>query len=126
MASSRQRLGGFELFTAERVMLSDGAPVALGPRAFDVLLAFVQGRGRLVTKDELIDAVWPGMVVEESNLQAQVPALRKALGRDAIATISGCGYQLTLPKESTLEFILGVKIFAFFVSEARTCGYSSG
>ena len=71
-------------------------PVALGARAFDVLQALIERRGRLVTKDELLDLVWPGLVVEENNLQQQVSALRKILGSDAIATIPGCGYRFTL------------------------------
>ena len=75
--------------------------MALGARAFDVLQALVERRERLVTKDELLDLVWPGLVVEENNLQQQVSALRKILGSDAIATIPGCGYRFTL--EPTLE-----------------------
>jgi len=97
------RLGRFELLTAERVLLQDGAPVPLGPRAFDVLLALVERRGQLVSKQELIEAVWPGVFVEENNLQVQVSAIRKLLGRDAISTIPGRGYQLTLPAESSNE-----------------------
>ena len=52
----------------------------LGARAFDLLLALVERRDRLVTKHELLDVVWPGLVVEENNLQVQVSALRKLLG----------------------------------------------
>src|SRR5712691_5831767 len=61
-------------------MLADGQPVALGARALDVLLALIERRERLVTKDELLGLVWPDVVVEENNLQVQVSALRKALG----------------------------------------------
>jgi len=103
MQPLRHRLGRFELLTAERVVLKDGAPVPLGPRAFDVLLALVERRGQLVTKNELLEAVWPGVFVEENNLQAQVSAIRKILGRDAIATIPGRGYQLTIPPEEAAE-----------------------
>lgn len=96
MAPDRLCFGRFELRMAERALLADGAPVALGPRAFDVLLALTDLRGRLVTKNELMERVWPDLVVEENNLQVQVSTLRKILGRDAIATVPGRGYQFTL------------------------------
>ncbi len=54
--------------------------MAVGHRAFDVLLALIERAGQLVTKDELLSLVWPGLVVEENNLQVQVSALRKILG----------------------------------------------
>ncbi len=96
MAPDRLRFGRFELRMAERALLADGEPVPLGPRAFDVLLALTELRGRLVTKSELMDRVWPDLVVEENNLQVQVSTLRKILGRDTIATVPGRGYQFTL------------------------------
>jgi len=99
----RQRIcfDRFEVLAAERQLLQNGAPVALGARAFDVLLALVERPGRLVTKSELMERVWPGVFVEENNLQAQVSALRKVLGRDAIATIPGRGYQFTLTEQDS-------------------------
>jgi non-specific serine/threonine protein kinase len=89
------RFGRFELRAASRALLEHGHPVELGARAFDVLLALVERRERVVTKDELLDVVWPGLVVEENNLQVQVSAVRKVLGAGAIATIPGRGYQFT-------------------------------
>jgi predicted ATPase/DNA-binding winged helix-turn-helix (wHTH) protein len=80
-----------------RQLLMDGAPVKLGARAFDMLLALVERRDRVVHKSELMDVVWPRLVVEENNLQVQVVALRKLLGHDAISTIPGRGYRFTLP-----------------------------
>jgi len=74
----------------------DGKPVVLGAKAFDVLFALVERRERLVTKDELLELVWPKLVVEENNLQVQVSALRKTLGTEAIATIPGRGYRFAL------------------------------
>ena len=71
-------------------------PVAVGPRAFDVLAALVQRAGDVVTKDTLFDAVWPGASIEDNTLQVQISALRKILGRDAIATLPGRGYRFTL------------------------------
>ncbi len=71
--------------------------MALGARALDVLLALVERRERLVTKEELLELAWPGLVVEENNLQVQISALRKILGAEAIATIPGLGYRFTVP-----------------------------
>jgi DNA-binding winged helix-turn-helix (wHTH) protein len=90
------RFGRFALNPATRQLLVDEGPVLLGARAFDVLLALIERRDRLVTKNELLELVWPGVVVEENNLMVQVSALRKLLGADAIATIAGRGYRFSL------------------------------
>jgi len=87
------RFGRFQLDTVRRVLRADGDPVRLGTRAIDVLLELVRHRDRIVSKDELLDGVWPGLIVEENNLQVQVSALRKLLGPQTIATIPGRGYQ---------------------------------
>jgi TolB-like protein len=89
--------GGFEVRPAERRVLADGQPVALGARAFDLLLALIEQRERLVGKDELLARVWPGVVVEENNLTVQISSLRKVLGNAAITTVPGRGYRFTLP-----------------------------
>lgn len=88
---------GFEVRPAERRLLSHGQPVSLGGRAFDLLLALIELRDRVVAKDELLARVWPGTVVEENNLTVQISSLRKVLGPDAIATVAGRGYRFTLP-----------------------------
>ena len=75
------RFGHFELNPSTRQVMVDNQPAPLGARAFDVLLALIERRDRLVTKNELLDLVWPGVVVEENNLMVQVSALRKLLGR---------------------------------------------
>jgi predicted ATPase len=93
----RYRFGPFELEPDKRRLLKDGATISLRPRAFDLLAALVDRAGYLVTKDELLAQVWPKMVVEEAALHVQVSALRKVLGADAITTVSGRGYQFTLP-----------------------------
>jgi DNA-binding response OmpR family regulator len=62
------RLGPFELQPDKRRLLKDGAAISLRPRAFDLLAALVDRAGHLVTKDELLDRVWPKMVVEESRV----------------------------------------------------------
>ena len=92
----RYRFGPFELQPDHRRLLKDGATISLRPRAFDLLAALVGRAGHLVTKDELLDRVWPKIVVEEAALHVQVSALRKVLGADAITTVSGRGYQFTL------------------------------
>src|SRR4051812_39355257 len=96
-AATTLRFGPFELQIAERRLLRDGVPVALGSRAFDLLQALAERPGQLVGKDALMDLVWPDLVVQENNLAAQVSALRKVLGGDVIATIPGRGYRFVAP-----------------------------
>src|SRR5258706_15969594 len=91
------RFGPFELQPDKRRLLKDGETISLRPRAFDLLVALVDRAGQLVTKDELLERVWPKSVVEEAALHVQVSALRKVVGADAITTLSGRGYQFTLP-----------------------------
>ncbi len=83
----------FELQPSERRLLVDGQPAALGSRALDLLITLALQPGHLLTKDELLDSVWPGLVVEEANLQMQISNLRKLLGRALIATVPGRGYR---------------------------------
>lgn len=97
--------GRFQLRASERRLLCDGNDVPIGARAFDVLLALVEGRDRLVTKRELLDRVWPGIVVEEGNIQTQVSGLRKALGADVIATVPGLGYRFAKPLDGELHCV---------------------
>jgi predicted ATPase/DNA-binding winged helix-turn-helix (wHTH) protein len=93
------RFGHAEVRPSERQLLVDGRPVALGSRAFDLLLALVERRDRMVAKNELLDSVWPGLMVEENNLQVQISSLRKALGSHVITTIPGRGYRFTAALE---------------------------
>ena len=99
-AAGALRFGRFELQPVERRLLVDGEPAALGARAFDVLLALAEHPGRLVSKRALMDLVWPGVVVQENNLAAQVSALRKVLGDAVIATIPGRGYRFVARAET--------------------------
>ena len=94
------RFGGVEVRPAERQIVVEGQPASVGARAFDVLMALIDRRDRVVTKDELLDIVWPGLVVEENNLQVQVSTLRKVLGARSVATIPGRGYRFTLTPET--------------------------
>ncbi len=95
-ASVRYRFGRFELQPDERRLLAAGTPVHLGPHALDLLTALALRSGYLVTKDELLQRVWGKVVVAENTLQAHISALRKVLGADSIATVSGRGYRFTL------------------------------
>ncbi len=97
LPASPLRFGRFELRPNERVLLADGAPVTLGSRAFDLLVMLAERPGTLIGKDELLATVWPGLVVEENNLQVQVSTLRKILGASALGTIPGRGYRFNLP-----------------------------
>ncbi|HEU5284122.1 MAG TPA: winged helix-turn-helix domain-containing protein [Burkholderiales bacterium] len=89
--------GQFTVLPHRRELLLNGAPIELGGRAFDVLMALIEARGMLLSRDELMSRVWPGRIVEENNLQVQIAALRKALGadRDLVRTVAGRGYQFT-------------------------------
>jgi DNA-binding winged helix-turn-helix (wHTH) protein len=88
--------GRFRILPHRREILADGRPIELGGRAYDVLMALIEANGAVVTKDELINRVCPGRIIEEGNLRAQIRALRIALGDpDLIRTVAGRGYQFT-------------------------------
>jgi len=93
--SGALEFGRFRVLLRRRQLLGDGVPVGLGTRAFEVLLVLLEADGALVTKEELLSRVWPGVVVSEENVKFQVAALRKALGadRDLIRTEFGRGYR---------------------------------
>jgi predicted ATPase/DNA-binding winged helix-turn-helix (wHTH) protein len=74
-----------------------GSSVPIGRRAFDILELLIRSAGDIVTKDDIMDQLWPGVPVEENTLQVHISAVRKALGvdRDIVKTVSGRGYCLT-------------------------------
>lgn len=86
---------GWTLRPAQRLLLVGGAPVPLGGRAFDLLVALAERHGELLHKSELLEAAWPGLVVEENNISVQIATLRKLLGAQAITTVAGHGYRLS-------------------------------
>jgi eukaryotic-like serine/threonine-protein kinase len=99
------RFGPFRLDPAERVLTRDGAPIPLTYRVFETLLALVRNPGRLLTKDELMDFVWPGRIVDEGSLTQAIFTLRKALGGTGeegryIVTVPGRGYSFNAPVEA--------------------------
>jgi TolB-like protein len=81
-----------------RQLLDQGRRVPLGSKALALLSTLAEARGQMVTKDELMAAVWPGVVVEENAIQVHVAALRKAIGAEAarLTTIRGLGYRLEM------------------------------
>jgi predicted ATPase/DNA-binding winged helix-turn-helix (wHTH) protein len=89
--------GRFRLMPHRREILLEDQPIRLGSRAFDVLMALIEARGSVVSKDDLMARVWPNQMVEENNLEVQVSTLRAVLGaeRALIRTVSRRGYQFT-------------------------------
>lgn len=92
------RFGAVEIRLAQRQVWVDGREAPIGARAFDVLSLLVEQRRRVVPRKELLEQVWQALPAGEASLEAQVAALRKQLGRKAIATVPGRGYQFTLPE----------------------------
>jgi predicted ATPase/DNA-binding winged helix-turn-helix (wHTH) protein len=94
--------GAFQLSRAKRILVADGEHVQLGGRALEILLVLVERAGDVVTKKELMEAAWPHIFVDESNLRVTVASLRKALGdrQDGaryIVNIAGHGYSFAMP-----------------------------
>lgn len=95
------RFGEFELDPARRRLSRNGEELALNPKAFDMLVELIRSSGTVVSKDELLERVWPDQIVEENNLSVHVSALRKLLGEGNgvkyIATVPGKGYAFVAP-----------------------------
>jgi len=90
------RFGPFQLDLRERLLSRDAAPVALSPKAVDLLIALTEEPGALRTKEELLARVWPDVIVDESNLSQTIFVLRKALGDESgpcIVTVPRRGYR---------------------------------
>src|SRR5271155_2522186 len=96
-AAAGVAFGRFRVSPHRRELLADGQPIKIGGRAFDVLIALIEARGAVVSKDALMARVWADQVVEAHNLEAQISALRAAFGadRDLIRTVARRGYQFT-------------------------------
>ncbi len=101
MTNDEQRLYRFDSYVldaAERELIRDGVTIPLTPKAFDTLVFLVRNGGHLVTKNEMMEAVWPDSFVEEGNLTRTIYTLRKALGEDEnghkfIKTVPTKGYR---------------------------------
>src|SRR2546425_7640360 len=96
--------GQFRADAAERRLLKDGAPVPLPQKTFDTLLILLRHSGHLMTKDELMELIWPGVVVEENNLEQRISVLRRTLGADS----NGVSMIETVPREG-YRFAAGVR-----------------
>src|SRR5215475_2595149 len=98
--SHSYHFGPFTLHPRRRTLLRDGLAIPVTPKAFDLLLFFAQNPNRVISKDELLKALWADSFVEEGNLTQNVFLLRKALGQKSedsglIVTIPRKGYQFT-------------------------------
>jgi DNA-binding winged helix-turn-helix (wHTH) protein/Flp pilus assembly protein TadD len=94
--------GGYVLRLDRRALLADGEPVALNGKAFELLIAFAESGGRVLTREELYERLWGEHIVEDANLSQTVYLLRRALdpdgdGRSFIETIPRIGYRFTEP-----------------------------
>lgn len=111
--------GEFRLDSHRRILYKSGKPLHLSPRIFDLLRVLVENHGRVLAHDELLDKVWEGAFVEQSNLKKSVSALRQALGESAdasefITTVPRKGYRFTAPVRG-----LNDEAEAIYVRETR-------
>jgi predicted ATPase/DNA-binding winged helix-turn-helix (wHTH) protein len=99
MMTARDYVFGRYRLRPGRELSVDGVPAAVGAKALDILATLVAAAGELVTKSELMERVWPGLVVEEHNIQVHISALRKVLRGDAgwIVTVPRLGYRFVGP-----------------------------
>jgi len=110
--TSLYEFGKFRFDPANHLLLSDGNPISLTPKAFEILLVLVENGNRLTTKEELMRRIWPDSFVEESNLTVNMSALRKGLGE----TPDGQPYIETVPKKG----------YRFVASIACVCEHAQG
>ncbi|RUW02302.1 MULTISPECIES: winged helix-turn-helix domain-containing protein [unclassified Mesorhizobium] len=113
MDTQNRAFGPFEFITENGCLLRDNRPVALGARGASLLAVLLAADGRVVTKSALMEAAWPGLAVEESNLSVQIAALRKLLGPAS----DGGEWIVTVPR-------VGYRFFG--AAESRTDGRGSG
>src|SRR5277367_6031413 len=125
--SNFYRFGQFVLDPGRRTLSRADSPVSLTPKAFDVLLYLAQNPNRLVTKEELLQAVWGDTFVEEGNLTQYISHLRKALGDNSedtrsIVTIARKGYQFTarVTVAEAADISIDVSLQAIATETSRT------
>lgn len=119
---------------ARQLLLRDGEVVRVGCRALDLLTAFVQRPGEVVTKSELIEEAWPSTTVVEGNLKVHIAALRRALNDDVdaakyIATVNGRGYRFIAPvkkSEAPTAESVSVRAMAVEVDQASSPSIPGG
>lgn len=93
-SEAEMAFGKYRVLPFSRALLRDGEAVMVGARAFDLLVLLLACRGQIVSKDDILENVWPRRTVDETNIRFQIGCLRRALGpeRVRIKTISGRGY----------------------------------
>ncbi|HEY9503570.1 MAG TPA: transcriptional regulator, partial [Pyrinomonadaceae bacterium] len=92
------RFDRFRIDSVKRLLFEDDEIVSLTPKAFDTLLALVEGLGDVLSKEELMQSVWPNQFLEENNLAQNIHAIRRALGEGSgkakyVETIPKRGYR---------------------------------
>ncbi len=115
--------GPFRLDSENCVLVRDGTPVPLAPKAAETLLLLVESAGRLVDKDDLIRRVWPDAFVEEGNLNKNIFVLRKVLGewdggREYIETVPKRGYRFVAPVNEVTHAEVALQSRTFALSRA--------
>ena len=120
--------GEFELDPLERRLLRAGESIALTPKVFDTLVFLVERAGRLVSKEELIQGVWPRGFVEESNLSKNIWLIRRALGEgdqgaEFVETIPRIGYRFVAPVIRVPAVAATPQTSPAIASEGRRAGY---
>lgn len=100
----RYRFDPFVLDASERLLLRNGVPVPLREKVFETLLILVRNAGRLLTKEEILDAIWPGTHVSEANLNQNISVIRHALGEEEfIQTVPKRGFRFVAPVQRLSE-----------------------
>jgi predicted ATPase/DNA-binding winged helix-turn-helix (wHTH) protein len=94
--------GPFRLFVEQRLLERSGVPLHLGARALEILIVLVERANKIVSKEELLERVWPDVVVDEGSVRVSIAALRKTLGEGEagaryVMTLSGRGYCFVAP-----------------------------
>ena len=110
-AAAIYRFDPFRLDAATGTVSRDGVPVPVGQRGAALLLTLLQHANAVVSKQDLMEAAWPGLAVEDANLSVQIAALRKALDDDVIQTVPRRGYRFTgtlVPPDETRPVASGI------------------
>jgi TolB-like protein len=136
MPNSALTFGPFEIDAQRVSLLLEGRKVDIGQKGLAILEVLVEAAGGVVRRETLLERVWPGVIVEESNLTVQIAALRKAIatqpgGEEWIVTVPRVGYRLTRPIEATASVFDGrpsiaVLPFANFSDDAGQGYFADG
>src|SRR5277367_1106206 len=98
------QFGPFRFVVRERALFQGDAPISLSPKEFDTLRVLLRENGRLVTKDQIIEEVWPDSFVGDGSLSRNISVLRKVLGDGYIETIPKSGYRFAGLVTCSIEF----------------------